>query len=255
MKVVILAGGMGSRLSEETIKIPKPMVEIGGKPILWHLMKYYSSYGLNDFIICCGYKGYLIKEYFANYHMHNSDMTINLSTGNVKYKYCTSENWNVTLVDTGIDTLTEERLLKIKQYVDTEAFCLTYGDGLCDVNIPELVGFHLREGKSATVTAIKSQGRFGALKINEDDNVTAFMEKIITEESWINGGFFVFEPKIFQWLKPNAMLEQSVLPMLSQTNDLMAYRHFGNWQCMDTMHDRFVLEDMWNSKKAFWKNW
>jgi glucose-1-phosphate cytidylyltransferase len=253
MKAVILAGGMGTRLSEETQKIPKPMVEIGGRPILWHIMKYYSSYGINDFIICCGYKGYLIKEYFYNYYMHNSDMTVNLGSGDVEFRARNIEKWKVTLVDTGVNTLTEGRLLCIKNLVEGETFCMTYGDGLCDVDIGKLVDFHHGcPNRIATVTAVKSQSRFGTLSL-EDNLVSSFREKFTEDCSYINGGFFVLDPEIFNYMMPDQMFEQNTLVNIARVKGLYAYKHEGNWMCMDTLHDKGVLEDYWKSGEAFWK--
>lgn len=255
MKAVILAGGMGTRLSEETQKIPKPMVEIGGRPILWHIMKYYSSFGINDFIICCGYKGYMIKEYFYHYHMHNANMRIQIKNGDVSFLSCCEENWNVTVIDTGVETLTEGRLLQVKEFTGNDTFCLTYGDGLSDVNLKDLIKFHndhKTTGSIATLTAVKTQGRFGAL-ILKDNSVVSFNEKIISDDTWINGGFFVMEPSIFKYLHPECMLEQNSLVTLTSEGKLNAFPHAGNWRCMDTLHEKAVLEEMWKSGEAFWK--
>jgi glucose-1-phosphate cytidylyltransferase len=255
MQVVILAGGLGSRLSEETSKIPKPMVEIGGKPILWHIMKYYSTFGFNDFIICCGYKGYEIKEYFLNYCAHNYDMVV-LNLSKIHYYRQEREKWNVTLLDTGQSTLTEGRILKIKPYVGVnQPFMVTYGDGLCDVDLNKLKAFHYQHQKVATVTAVKPLGRFGALTLKENV-VSEFNEKISVEEDpWINGGFFIFNYSIFDYLKPEPMLEEHALVNLAKENNLMAYKHKGFWQCMDTIHDKELLEKLWKINNAPWKKW
>lgn len=252
MKCVILAGGLGTRLSEETNKIPKPMVEIGGKPIIWHIMKWYSYFGIKDFIICCGYKGFMIKEFFYHYYMHNSDMTINLNSGDVEFKKGNTENWRVTLVDTGLETPTEGRLFQVKEYVEDSPFCMTYGDGLGNVNLEKLVEFHHCNTSVVTLTAVQPQGRFGNLEL-ENDIVKSLKEKVIEEDSYINGGFFVINPEIFKILDPQVMFEKGALIKLAEAGKLSAYRHNGEWRCMDTLNDKGVLEDLWKSGKAFWK--
>ena len=254
MKTVILAGGLGSRLSEETYLKPKSMIEIGGKPILWHIMKLYAAYNLNDFIICLGYKGYLIKEYFANYFLHTSDVTIDIQKNNVKIHQVNSEPWRVTLIDTGEETMTGGRLKRIQKYVD-ETFCLTYGDGLSDMNIPASIEFHKKNKLLATVTAVQPAGRFGALKLDKD-KVNSFQEKPQGDSSFINGGFFVFELGVFDYIKDDAtILEREPLENLSKNGQLGAYRHYGFWQPMDTLRDKNRLEKLWSSGKAPWKVW
>lgn len=256
MKVVILAGGYGTRLSEETINIPKPMVEIGGKPILWHIMKIYSHYGYNDFIICLGYKGYVIKEYFMNYFMHLSDITVDLSNGGIKVHNSKAENWKVTLVDTGTDTMTGGRIKRIKDHLDGERFMLTYGDGVGDVNIKALVKFHESHGKLATMTAVQPSGRFGALRINDEKKVESFVEKPAGDGAWINGGFFVLEPQVIDYIKDDSTTwEREPLENLTKESQLFAYKHEGFWRPMDTLRDKIELEKLWNTKKAPWKVW
>jgi len=254
MKTVILAGGLGSRLSEETHLKPKPMVEIGGKPMLWHIMKIYSHYGLNDFIICLGYKGYLIKEYFANYYMHNSDINVDLKNNTIEYKKSRSEKWNVTLVDTGDNTITGGRLKRIKDYLDEEDFCFTYGDGLADINIKNLIQFHKHQKTLATVTAVQPQSRFGVLTINEKNIVSDFKEKPAANNSNINGGFFVLSPKVLDYIsEDDTVWEKEPLENLSQESQLSAYIHRGFWHSMDTLRDKVYLDDLWNKNKAPWK--
>lgn len=256
MKVVILAGGYGTRLSEETVNIPKPMVEIGGKPILWHIMKIYSRYGYNDFIICLGYKGYIIKEYFMNYFMHMSDITVDLNNGGIKVLNSKAENWKVTLVDTGLDTMTGGRIKRIKDHLNGERFMLTYGDGVGDVNINSLVKFHESHGKLTTMTAVQPSGRFGALRINDDKKVESFVEKPAGDGAWINGGFFVLEPKVIDYIKDdNTIWEREPLENLTKESQLFAYKHEGFWKPMDTLRDKIELERLWNTKKAPWKVW
>lgn len=258
MKVVILAGGMGTRLAEETSIIPKPMVEIGGKPILWHIMKIYSYYGFNDFIICLGYKGYIIKEYFVNYFMHNSDLTVSLLSNDIKFHQTFSEDWNVTLVDTGLNTGTAGRLKKIKKYINDDTFMMTYGDGVSNVNILSLLQYHYLHGKIATVTAVKPLARFGNLKFkNNSFIVKDVKEKSQEEQTFINGGFFVFNKKIFDYLiyDDSVMFERLPMETLSNSEELIAYTHNGFWSCMDTLHDKYSLEQCWNSGKALWKVW
>lgn len=253
MKVVILAGGLGTRLSEETIVKPKPMVEIGSKPIIWHIMNMYSTFGFNEFIIALGYKGETIKEYFLNYYHHQSDLTIDLKTGNVSAKQNNFENWMVHLIDTGLDSMTGGRLLRLKSHLQNETFMLTYGDGVCNINIEELVEFHKSHGKIATVTAVRPSARFGGMCF-DGDKVIEFKEKPQTGEGWINGGFFVFEPPIFDYLSAdNTVLEGSPLENLAKNGQLVAFKHEGFWQCMDTLRDKLSLENLWSSGKAPWK--
>jgi glucose-1-phosphate cytidylyltransferase len=256
MKAVILAGGLGTRISEETSTRPKPMVEIGGKPILWHIMKTYSYYGINDFIICCGYKGYVIKEYFANYFLHMSDVTFNLSTNTVEIHQQYAEPWRVTLVDTGDLTMTGGRLKRIFNYIKDESFfCLTYGDGLADVNINELIEFHKDTGLLATLTATSPPGRFGALK-TEANIVTNFNEKPNGDGSRINGGFFIFSPKVINYIKNDqTILERDPLENLAKEGQLAAFEHNGFWQPMDTLRDKNFLDDLWEAGNAPWKVW
>jgi len=256
MKVVILAGGFGTRLSEETVNIPKPMVEIGGKPILWHIMKIYSHYGYNDFIICLGYKGYVIKEYFMNYFMHMSDITVDLSNGGIKVHNSKAENWKVTLVDTGLDTMTGGRIKRIKDHLNGERFMLTYGDGVGDVNINSLIKFHESHGKLATITAVQPSGRFGALRINDNKKVESFVEKPAGDGAWINGGFFVLEPQVIDYIKDdNTIWEREPLENLTNESQLFAYKHEGFWKPMDTLRDKIELERLWSTKEAPWKVW
>lgn len=255
MKVVLLAGGTGTRLSEETSLRPKPMVEIGGKPILWHIMKIYSSFGFNDFIVCLGYKGYMIKEYFINYFYHQSDLTINLKENKINIHSSKSEPWTITLVDTGLDTLTGGRIKRIESYIDNQTFMLTYGDGLSNVNLKKLYEFHKKSNKYATLTSVQPTGRFGALSLDENDNVTSFQEKPKGDGAWINGGFFVLEPEIFNYLKDDFTIwEREPLENLAKEGQLNAYKHNGFWKPMDTLRDKQELEDMWNNK-AEWKLW
>jgi glucose-1-phosphate cytidylyltransferase len=258
MKVVILAGGLGTRLSEETDLKPKPMVEIGGRPILWHIMKIYSAYGFNEFIICCGYKGYMIKEYFANYFIHQSDITVDLGKNNIEVHHSKAEPWKITMVDTGLNTMTGGRISRIKEYTGTQPFLMTYGDGVSDINVKALVDFHKRTGKMATVTAVQpSAGRFGALGLGNDDSVLSFTEKPASDGVWINGGFFVLEPGIFDYIGEgdNTIWERSPLENLAKDNQLAAFKHDGFWRPMDTLRDRSELEIMWNSGQAKWRLW
>lgn len=257
MKVVILAGGLGTRLSEETDLKPKPMVEIGGKPILWHLMKIYSYYGFNDFIICCGYKGYYIKEYFANYFLHQADITIDLVENSINVHKSKAEPWKITMVDTGLNTLTGGRIKRIQEYVGNETFMLTYGDGVSDVNIPQLLEFHKKSGKKATLTAVQPSGKFGALGISNDNTITSFKEKPSGDGAWINGGFFVLEPSIFDYITEGdkTIWERTPLENLSKDNQLSAYKHGGFWRPMDTLRDKLDLEEYWNQNIAAWKIW
>lgn len=257
MKAVILAGGLGTRLSEETSTRPKPMVEIGGKPILWHIMKIYSSFGINHFIICLGYKGYIIKEYFANYYTHMSDVTFDFSDNSTKIHNNYSENWKVTLVDTGEETMTGGRIKRIYDYVkDDEEFCLTYGDGVSNVNIGELIKFHKSHKKLATLTATQPPGRFGALNIDVNNQITQFQEKPVGDGNFINGGFFVLSPQVIKYIGNDKTLwEQEPLINLAKEQQLMAFKHNGFWQPMDTLRDKNHLEDMWQSGQAPWKMW
>ena len=256
MKVVILAGGLGTRLSEETDVRPKPMVEIGGKPILWHIMKIYSYYGFNEFIVCLGYKGYHVKEYFSNLFLHHSDVTIDLANNKMEVHNSTAENWKVTLVDTGKDTMTGGRIKRIEKYVGNQTFMLTYGDGVSDVNIPELLSTHKKFGKLATVTAVQPSGRFGALGINSDNEVESFFEKPKGDGSWINGGFFVCEPGIFNYISSDDTIwEQTPLENLAKDNQLGAFKHRGFWKPMDTLKDKQDLNEYWEKGIAEWKIW
>lgn len=259
MKVVILAGGLGSRLSEETTLKPKPMVEIGGRPILWHIMKIYSHYGYNDFIICCGYKGYMIKEYFANYFLHQADVTIDLKQNKLEVHQSNVEPWRITLIDTGLDTMTGGRIKKIQKYIGNEPFMLTYGDGLGNVNIKELVEFHTKQNKLATVTVVQPSGRFGAIHFNNENSVEifAFQEKPKGDNTWINGGFFVLQPEVFDYIKDgdSTIWEREPLETLAKDKQLHAFRHYGFWKPMDTIRDKEDLEDLWKTDKCDWKLW
>lgn len=256
MKAVILAGGLGTRLSEETSVRPKPMVEIGGKPILWHIMKMYSAHGINDFIICCGYKGYVIKEYFANYFLHMSDITFNMRDNAMEVHDKRAEPWNVTLVDTGDNSMTGGRLRRVAEYVKhDEAFCFTYGDGVSDIDISASIDFHKKHGKAATLTATFPPGRFGALDIQKGQ-VLNFKEKPKGDGAMINGGFFVLTPKVLDYLVDDSTTwEQEPLMSLAADGELMAYEHPGFWQPMDTLRDKHLLEELWQSGKAPWKSW
>jgi glucose-1-phosphate cytidylyltransferase len=257
MKVVILAGGYGTRLSEETNLIPKPLVEIGGKPILWHIMNIYASHGINDFVICCGYKGNLIKEYFANYFLNQSDVTFNLSDNSIKVHQNNSEPWSVTLVDTGTNTMTGGRLKRISQYVKyEETFCFTYGDGLGDINISALIKFHKNHGKEATVTATRPPGRYGALKFGSKNIVESFQEKPDGDGSWINGGFFVLNSSVINLIKDDHTIwEQEPLDKLTKKNQLGVFKHDGFWQPMDTLREKIFLNKLWDEGNAPWKIW
>jgi glucose-1-phosphate cytidylyltransferase len=256
MKAVILAGGLGSRISEETNLKPKPMIEIGGKPILWHLMKIYSSYGINDFIVCCGYKGYMIKEYFANYFLHMSDVTFDIKNNGLEVHHKNAEPWTVTLVDTGEETMTGGRLKRVSEYISNEeCFCMTYGDGLANINISKLINFHKKKGLKATVTATIPPGRFGALDI-KDDLVVGFKEKPKDDSLLINGGFFVLSPKVLDLIIDDTTVwEHSPLETLAREKNLALFRHDEFWQPMDTLRDRNLLEDLWLSGNAPWKIW
>src|SRR5579863_4612606 len=254
MKAVILAGGLGTRLSEETVLKPKPMVEIGGKPILWHIMKLYAAHHIHEFVICLGYKGYLIKEYFANYFLHTSDVTFDMKHNKMEVHQKFAEPWNVTLVDTGEKTMTGGRVKRIKKYVD-DTFCLTYGDGLSDTNISASISFHKQNGFSATLTAVRPAERFGILEIDKNV-VTRFREKYTDDGGWINGGFFVFETDVFDYIKDdNTILEREPLENLAKGSHLGAYKHNGFWQPMDTLRDKNLLEELWTREKAPWKIW
>lgn len=256
MKVVILAGGTGTRLSEETDVKPKPLVEIGGYPVLWHILKVYSSYGFNEFIICLGYKGYLIKEYFSNYFLHTSDVTFDMENNEMQVHHKHTEPWKVTLVDTGADTMTGGRVKRIADYVGNDTFMLTYGDGVADIDINALIRFHQSTGRLATLTAVQPPGRFGLANINDNNEVLSFVEKPVGDGSWINGGFFVLEPKIFDYIAGDQTIwEREPLERLAAQNQLMAYKHYGFWRPMDTLRDKNILESLWDSNQAPWKIW
>lgn len=257
MKAVILAGGLGTRISEETVVKPKPMVEIGGKPILWHILKTYSAHGINDFIICCGYKGFLIKEYFANYFLHMSDVTFDMARNSMEVHQQYAEPWRITLVDTGETTMTGGRLKRVESYLrDEEAFCFTYGDGLSDVDIAKLIDFHRRSEVHATLTSVFPPGRFGAIEINAKSKVSSFREKPKGDGGMINGGFFVLSPEVFKLLHgDDSVWEREPLERLAAGGQLAAFRHEGFWQPMDTLRDKNLLEELWSSGKAPWKVW
>ena len=257
MKVVLLAGGYGTRISEETDLKPKPMIEVGGKPILWHIMKIYSHYGYNDFIILLGYKGYYIKEYFANYFLHQSDVTINMQTNQMEVHSNTSEPWKVTLVDTGLDTMTGARIKKAQKYIGDDTFLLTYGDGVSDIDIQKSVKFHKSHGKAITTTAIQPEARFGNLIIDNDMNIKEFKEKPKNEGGWINGGFFVCESEVFEYLsdEDSCIFEQEPLKNMTKDNKAVAYKHEGFWQPMDTLRDNQKLNQLWKENNAPWKLW
>lgn len=258
MKVVVFAGGLGTRISEETDVRPKPMVEIGGKPILWHILKNYSHFGFNDFIICLGYKGYVIKEYFMNYFLHNSDISIDVASNRMEVLGTNSDNFKVTLVDTGPGTKTAGRLQQVRKYLGNEPFMLTYGDGLADVDLNELLNFHRSHGKPATVTAVQLEARFGGMELGEEGSVIAFREKAKDEGKWINAGFFVLNPSVFDYFDGDmteVMWEDDPLERLTRDNALMAYRHQGFWKCMDALRDKLELDELWKTKQAKWKLW
>lgn len=255
MKCVILAGGLGTRISEETVLKPKPMVEIGGKPILWHVMKIYSAHGINDFIICTGYKGYLIKEYFANYFLHMSDVTFDMKANSIEVHERHAEPWKVTIVDTGEETMTGGRLKKVARYLNDETFCMTYGDGVGDIAISKVLEAHSGSKCKATMTAVQPPGRFGALHL-ENSSVTHFIEKPEGDGGWINGGFFVLEPAVLDYIKDDQMIwEREPLQTLAQERQLNAYKHHGFWQPMDTLRDKQLLEELWQKGNAPWKLW
>lgn len=258
MKVVIFAGGLGTRIAEETDVRPKPMVEIGGKPILWHIMKIYSHYGHNDFIICLGYKGYIIKEYFMNYFLHNSDIKIDLENNNMKILGTRSESFKVTLVDTGLNTKTAGRLQQVKKYVDKDDFLLTYGDGVSNVNIDELITYHKSQNKIATVTSVQPDARFGGMDLSKDGTVISFREKSKEDAQWINGGFFVLKPEVFNYLKEDmsqTMWEDAPMERITADQQLTAYKHKGFWKCMDALRDKIELNELWSENRAPWKIW
>ena len=257
MKAVILAGGLGTRLSEETDLKPKPMIEIGGKPVLWHIMKIYSAHGVNEFIICCGYKGYVIKEYFANYFLHQSDVTFHLKDNKIEVHQSNAESWIVTLVDTGENTMTGGRLKRVRKHLEHEkAFCFTYGDGLGNVNISALIDFHYRHGKQATLTTMLPPGRYGAVKFGLNDSVDHFQEKPDGDGSWINGGFFVLHPDVIDRIEgDHSIWEREPLSGLAKDNQLFAFKHFGFWQPMDTLREKIMLNELWAKGQAPWKIW
>ncbi|WP_309499105.1 glucose-1-phosphate cytidylyltransferase [Sulfurovum sp.] len=257
MKVVLLAGGYGTRISEETGIKPKPMVEIGEKPILWHIMKTYSHYGFNDFVILLGYKGYYIKEYFANYFLHQSDVTFDLKTNKMEVHSNASEPWKVTLVETGLDTMTGGRIKRAEKYIGNEPFLLTYGDGVSDVNIAETVAFHKAHGKALTMTSAQLDGRFGALNIEDNSKVTHFLEKPKGDGGWVNAGFFVCEPKIFDYISDAAdiVFEQAPLQNMAQDGEIFTYKHEGFWKPMDSLKDKNDLNKLWDTNNAPWKVW
>lgn len=257
MKVVILAGGYGTRISEESHLKPKPMVEIGEQPILWHIMKYYSSYGHNDFIICCGYKQYIIKEFFADYYLHMSDVSFDFSSENkMTIHNNNAEPWKVTLIDTGLNTMTGGRIKRVKDYIGNETFMLTYGDGVSDIDIKALTDFHETHGKTATITAIQPGGRFGTLDIDKDQTINSFKEKSKEDGGWINGGFMILNPQMIDYIKDDStVFEKQPLENIAKEGQLAAYKHHGFWQCMDTLRDKQLLEDLWTKNKAPWKVW
>ncbi|HBT64876.1 MAG TPA: glucose-1-phosphate cytidylyltransferase [Ruminococcaceae bacterium] len=257
MKVVILAGGFGTRISEESHLKPKPMIEIGDMPILWHIMKIYSSYGYKEFIICCGYKANIIKEFFALYYLHSSDITFDFSNGNKSTIHNNiAEDWKVTLVDTGLNTMTGGRIKRVRQYIGNETFMMTYGDGVADIDVHKLVDFHRSHGKTLTLTTVNASQRFGVIDIGKDNSIRAFREKSNYDASKINGGFMVMEPAIFDYIDGDeTVFEKKPLEILAAQGQLMAYQHDGFWQCMDTQRDKLTLEEMWNTNKACWKVW
>lgn len=257
MKAVILAGGLGTRLSEATNLIPKPMVEIGGKPILWHIMKTYAEHGINEFVICCGYKSYVIKEWFANYFLHTSDVTIDLKNNSIEVHNSNTENWKVTLVDTGLETMTGGRVKKIQKYIGNETFLLTYGDGVTDLDITESIKHHKNIGRSLTVTAYKPQGKFGSLELSENGNVTSFTEKPAGDGMWINAGYFVCESEVFNYISedPMEIFERAPLENLAKDGKMTSFKHTGFWKPMDILRDNKELNEMWDKGQAPWKIW
>ena len=257
MKVVLLAGGLGTRLSEETDSKPKPMIEIGGKPILWHIMKQYSHFGFNEFVICAGYKSYYIKDFFYHYFMHSSDMTVDMQSNKVTFHQSHAEPWHVTVVDTGLNTMTGGRIKRIQKYIGDEAFMLTYGDGVSNIDIPALIEHHKKAKKLATLTAVFPSGKFGALDITDNNMISSFQEKPQGDGSWINGGFFVLEPQVFDYIKEGdaTIWERAPLESLAKANQLQSYKHEGFWKPMDTLRDKYDLEQMWSGGKAPWKVW
>lgn len=257
MKVVILAGGLGTRISEESHLKPKPMIEVGDAPILWHIMKYYASYGFDEFIICCGYKGYVIKEYFADYYLHRSDITFDFANNNQMIVHNNvAEPWKVTLVDTGLNTMTGGRLKRVQKYIGNETFMLTYGDGVSDVDLDQLMKFHRENGKYATLTAVQPGGRFGVLEIADNNMIQKFAEKAREDGGWINGGFMVLEPQVIDYIEgDNTFFEKEPLEQLAEENQLAAYKHDGFWKCMDTLRDKEALDYLWNNGQAEWKRW
>lgn len=257
MKVVILAGGLGSRLSEETVVKPKPMVEIGDKPILWHIMKIYSHYGFNEFVILLGYRGYYIKEYFSNYFLHNNDVTIDLSKNSVEIHNNYTEPWKITMLETGANSMTGARIKQAKPYVNNETFFLTYGDGVSDINISELLRFHQQHAKILSVTAVQPEGRFGVLDFNDGSKVERFYEKPHGDGGWINAGFFVCEPAIFDYIADDesCVFEKAPMENLAKNGELFAYQHSGFWKCMDTLRDKSALNELWETNQAKWKIW
>lgn len=256
LKALILAGGFGTRISEETVIRPKPMIQIGGKPILWHIMKNYSNFGINEFVILLGYKGYFIKEYFSNYFLHQSDVTIDLSQNSMQVHENKSEPWKVTLLDTGLKTMTGGRIKRAKDYIKDESFMLTYGDGISDINFSKLIEFHKKNKKLLTMSAVQPAGRYGSLSINDKDLVTNFLEKPKGDGSWINGGFFVCEPDILNYIDSDStVFEQGPLENLAKDNQLIAKKHEGFWGCMDSLRDKTYLNELWDTDKAPWKTW
>lgn len=257
MKAVILAGGFGTRLGEETQLLPKPMLEIGGRPILWHIMKMYSHYGINDFVILLGYRGYMIKDYFLNYLHHESDITVDLKKNTTEIHRKSSEPWRVTLVETGLNTMTGGRLLRAKEYLKNETFCFTYGDGVSNVDIKKLIAYHRKHGKTATITAVQLQGRYGAVEMDhKSGRIRNFQEKPEKDENWINGGFMVLEPSVFKYIKGDeTSFEYEPADKLTKNGELFAYRHPGFWQCMDTPRDKTLLNDIWAKGNAPWQSW
>ena len=257
MKVLLLAGGFGTRISEETQTLPKPMIPIGSKPILWHIMKIYSHYGFNDFVVLLGYKGYVIKEYFANYFLHQSDVTIDVKNNNIEVHNTSSEPWKITLIDTGLNTMTGGRVKRVENYINGERFMLTYGDGVADIDINELIKEHDTRGKAITMTAVQPEGRFGSLKFAGDKQITSFQEKPKGDGTWINGGFFVCEPKVFDYITDGdaTIFERSPLENLAKDGELYSYKHYGFWRPMDTLRDNKILNELWSENKALWKKW